>query len=142
MTPQTLISSILLIHSLSAHVTVNKSVSTRLVSRVSDCANSRPQRVRLYGADCNQSVLVVCGISLPPIPIVMQFFQLEAIKQTKVDMTVWLGNYAIATDNNTAYARQRDAIKSAIQTYGTDHIGGVTVGNEFMLKLAPVFCTF
>lgn len=49
-------------------------------------------------------------------------------------MTVWLGNYAIATDNNDAYARQRDTIKSAIQTYGIDHIGGVTVGNEFMLK--------
>lgn len=49
-------------------------------------------------------------------------------------MTVWLGNYVVATDNNAAYTRQRDLIKSAIQTYGTDHIGGVTVGNEFMLK--------
>lgn len=49
-------------------------------------------------------------------------------------MQVWLGNYAIATDNGTAYKRQRDVIKTAIQTYGTDHIGGVTVGNEFMLK--------
>ncbi|GLB40327.1 putative glycosyl hydrolase 17 family protein [Lyophyllum shimeji] len=74
-------------------------------------------RIRLYGADCNQSALV-----------------LEAIKQTKVNMKVWLGNYAIATDNGAAYQRQRDIIKSAIQTYGTDHIGGVTVGNEFMLN--------
>lgn len=49
-------------------------------------------------------------------------------------MTVWLGNYPIPTDNGAAYQRQRDTIKAAIQTYGTDHIGGVTVGNEFMLK--------
>ncbi|KAF5382130.1 hypothetical protein D9615_004439 [Tricholomella constricta] len=74
-------------------------------------------RIRLYGADCNQSALV-----------------LEAIKQTKVNMKVWLGNYAIATDNGAAYQRQRDLIKSAIETYGTDNIGGVTVGNEFMLN--------
>ncbi|PPQ78762.1 hypothetical protein CVT26_005710 [Gymnopilus dilepis] len=74
------------------------------------------KRIRIYGADCNQSALV-----------------LEAIKQTKVDMQVWLGNYAIATDNGTAYNRQKEAIKEAIQTYGTDHIGGITVGNEFIL---------
>lgn len=73
-------------------------------------------RVRLYGADCNQSAMV-----------------LEAIKQTKVNMTVYLGNYAIATDNGTAYQRQRNEITAAIQTYGTAHIGGITVGNEFML---------
>jgi len=51
-----------------------------------------------------------------------------------VNLTVWLGNYPVPTDNGTAYERQRDVIKSAIQTYGTDHIGGVTVGNEFMLN--------
>ena len=66
--------------------------------------------------------------------LILISIQLEAIKQTKVDMTVWLGNYPVATDNGTAYVRQRDVIKSAIQTYGTDHIGGITVGNEFMLK--------
>ena len=49
-------------------------------------------------------------------------------------MTVWLANYNVATDNGTAYQRQRNLIQQAIQTYGTDHIGGVTVGNEFMLK--------
>ncbi|KAJ3997684.1 glycoside hydrolase family 17 protein [Lentinula boryana] len=72
--------------------------------------------VRLYGADCNQSALV-----------------LEAIKQTKVDMQVYLANYP-TPDDSTAYTRQRDEIKAAIQTYGTDHIAGVTVGNEFMLN--------
>ena len=49
-------------------------------------------------------------------------------------MTVWLANYALATDNGVAYQRQRGEIQQAIQTYGTDNIGGVTVGNEFMLK--------
>jgi len=47
---------------------------------------------------------------------------------------VYLANYPVATDNNAAYYRQRELIDSALQTYGTDHIGGVTVGNEFMLK--------
>jgi len=73
-------------------------------------------RIRLYGADCNQSALV-----------------LEAIKQTKVDMKVFLGNYA-ADDGGVAYVRQRDVIKDALQTYGTDNVVGITVGNEFILN--------
>lgn len=59
--------------------------------------------------------------------------QLEAIKQTNVDMEVYVGNYVLPEDNEP-YVRQRDIIKDAIQTYGIDHIAGVTVGNEFMLK--------
>ncbi|KAH8117942.1 glycoside hydrolase family 17 protein [Phellopilus nigrolimitatus] len=74
-------------------------------------------RIRIYGADCNQSALV-----------------LEAIKQTKVNMTVYLGNYNVPTDGGAAYVRQRDEIKAALQTYGTDHVSGITVGNEFMLN--------
>ncbi|KIY64983.1 glycoside hydrolase family 17 protein [Cylindrobasidium torrendii FP15055 ss-10] len=74
-------------------------------------------RVRLYGADCNQSALV-----------------LEAIKQTKVNMTVYLGNYPSATDNDVAYERQRDVLKEALQTYGTDNVAGITVGNEYILN--------
>jgi exo-beta-1,3-glucanase (GH17 family) len=49
-------------------------------------------------------------------------------------MEVFLGNYPVPTDGGEAYRRQRDAMKEAIKTYGTDHIAGVTVGNEFMLK--------
>ncbi|KAI0303562.1 glycoside hydrolase family 17 protein [Multifurca ochricompacta] len=74
-------------------------------------------RIRLYGADCNQSAVV-----------------LEAIKQTKVNLSVFLGNYPIPTDNGVAYKRQRDLIVDAINTYGTDHIAGITVGNEWMLN--------
>ncbi|KAI0749740.1 glycoside hydrolase [Daedaleopsis nitida] len=72
-------------------------------------------QIRLYGADCNQVELV-----------------LEAITQTKVDMQVWLGNYPVATDP-APYERQRDAIIAAIKKYGTDHIAGISVGNEFIL---------
>ena len=60
--------------------------------------------------------------------------QLEAIRQTKVDMQVYLGNYNEPNDNNAAYNRQKGEIQQVITTYGTDNIAGVTVGNEFMLK--------
>lgn len=73
-------------------------------------------KIRLYGADCDQSALV-----------------LEAIKRTKIDMEVWLGNYVMPGEDE-AYARQRDAIQAAIKKYGTKHIGGITVGNEYMLN--------
>lgn len=49
-------------------------------------------------------------------------------------MTVYLGNYAVPNDNGTAYTRQRNEIQSVIETFGTDHISGITVGNEFMLN--------
>ncbi|KAL0562657.1 hypothetical protein V5O48_019427, partial [Marasmius crinis-equi] len=73
-------------------------------------------RIRLYGADCNQTALV-----------------LDAIARTKVDLQVYVGNYPVATDNNVAYKRQRDDLKSALQTFGVDHVAGITVGNEFIL---------
>ncbi|KAG6817845.1 hypothetical protein H0H87_001677 [Tephrocybe sp. NHM501043] len=59
--------------------------------------------------------------------------KLEAIKQTKVDMQVYVGNYVLP-DDSISYTRQRDTLKDAIQTYGVDHIAGMTVGNEFMLN--------
>jgi len=58
---------------------------------------------------------------------------LEAIKQTGIDMQVFAGNYVVEGDS-TAYERQRDAIKDAIITYGTDSLAAITVGNEFMLN--------
>ncbi|KAK0551974.1 hypothetical protein OC846_003058, partial [Tilletia horrida] len=72
-------------------------------------------RLRLYGADCNVTQLV-----------------LEAIKQTKVNMTVFP---AVWVDTNaTTYARQVSEIQDAITSYGTDQIEGVTVGNEYLLN--------
>ncbi|KAH9831554.1 glycoside hydrolase superfamily [Rhodofomes roseus] len=97
-------------------------------SQLPDCGNSLAAviediqlisqlttRLRIYGADCNQSALV-----------------LEAIKQTKVNVTAWLAIYNVP-NNATAYEEQRDKVLDAIKTYGTDHVGGVTVGNEFVL---------
>ncbi|WWC62957.1 uncharacterized protein I303_105555 [Kwoniella dejecticola CBS 10117] len=74
-------------------------------------------RLRLYGANCNQSALV-----------------LQAIQDTKVDMTVWLGIYV--DSNETAYENQLAAVSDALKTYGTDHVSGITVGNEYILNTA------
>ncbi|WWC96433.1 hypothetical protein V866_003301 [Kwoniella sp. B9012] len=74
-------------------------------------------RLRLYGANCNQSALV-----------------LQAIQDTKVDMTVWLGIYV--DSNEEAYNDQVKAVEDALKTYGTDHVSGITVGNEYILNTA------
>ena len=77
-----------------------------------------------------------------PFPVyflLVLFPQLEAIRQTKVDMQVYLGNYNLPTDNDAAYNRQKQTIKDVITTYGTSHIAGITVGNEYMLKYVVIF---
>jgi len=56
---------------------------------------------------------------------------LQAIKDTKVDMTVFPAIYI--DENTSAYHTQVEALKDAFQTYGVDNIGGVAVGNEFLL---------
>jgi glucan 1,3-beta-glucosidase len=48
---------------------------------------------------------------------------LQAIKDTKVDMTVWPAVYI--DDNETSNTAQMLDIKQAIENYGTDHIEGV-----------------
>jgi len=73
-------------------------------------------RIRLYGADCNQTALVM-----------------EAIKQTKTNIKVYPAIYLVENDE-VAYQRQKTLVQQALQTYGTDHILGITVGNEFMLN--------
>jgi glucan 1,3-beta-glucosidase len=72
-------------------------------------------RIRTYGSDCNASALVM-----------------QAIQDTKVDITVWLGIYIDIDD--TIWERQRNDTLAIIQQYGTDHISGITVGNEFLLN--------
>ncbi|TKY87591.1 hypothetical protein EX895_003605 [Sporisorium graminicola] len=72
-------------------------------------------RVRLYGSDCETSQLV-----------------LEAIKQTQVDMTVFLAVWV--DDNAVTFQRQVANVVDAIAKYGTDRIAGITVGNEFLLN--------
>lgn len=72
-------------------------------------------RIRLYGTDCNVTDLV-----------------LDAIQQTKTDLSVYVGIYI--NDDDTVYARQRDAVQRILQTYDINHVLGVTVGNEFILN--------
>ncbi|KAL6301328.1 glycoside hydrolase [Sparassis latifolia] len=97
-------------------------------SQLPDCGNSLADviediqlmsqltsRIHLYGADCNQTALV-----------------LEAIRQTKTNMSVYVADYNVPT-NSTPYEQQRDYIIEALKTYGTDNILGVLVGNEFIL---------
>jgi len=74
-------------------------------------------RIRLYGASCDQSGMV-----------------LEAIKQTGVDLKVYLGIYSMPDDDHAAYREQKDAVRLALETYGADNVVGITVGNEFMLN--------
>lgn len=59
---------------------------------------------------------------------------MEAIRQTKVNMNVWLGIYI--SEDDTIWERQRQATLDIITEYGTDHISGITVGNEFLLNQA------
>ncbi len=72
-------------------------------------------RLRLYGADCDVTGLV-----------------LEAIAQTKVNMTVFPAVWI--NDDDTIYERGAQAIVAAIGKYGTDRIEGITVGNEYLLN--------
>ncbi|KDN53120.1 glycoside hydrolase family 17 protein [Tilletiaria anomala UBC 951] len=72
-------------------------------------------RLRLYGADCNVTALT-----------------LEAIQRTKTNLTIFPAIWINGDD--TIYSRGADAIISALQTYGTDHVAGISVGNEYMLN--------
>lgn len=73
-------------------------------------------RLRLYGADCDVSNLV-----------------LGAIKETKVNMTVWLAAWVPQPSDdpqNVTYNRQAEQVIAAVKKYGPDNIAGITVGNE------------
>jgi len=73
-------------------------------------------RIRLYSCECNQTALV-----------------LEAIKRTKTNLKIFPAIYLVDVDE-AGYQLQKTALKEALQTYGTDNILGITVGNEVMLN--------
>lgn len=72
-------------------------------------------RLRLYGADCGQTDLV-----------------LNALQRTNVNMQVWLGIFIDGTD--ATYQRQLQETFDAIKKYGTKNVAGITVGNEYILQ--------
>ncbi len=82
----------------------------------------------------NQHWLYVSTQCVVPSSTSCLYHQLEAIRQTKVDMQVYLGNYNAPNDNNVAYDRQKAEIQNILQTYGPDQVSGITVGNEYILK--------
>ncbi|CAH7669408.1 glycoside hydrolase superfamily [Phakopsora pachyrhizi] len=72
-------------------------------------------RIRLYSSDCGQPELVLQGIK----------------DAGNIDMSVWLGIFFDGEEE--VYKRQLDNVIAAIKKHGTDHISGITVGNEFLL---------
>ncbi|GJN89994.1 hypothetical protein Rhopal_002983-T1 [Rhodotorula paludigena] len=74
-------------------------------------------RIRMYGTACSQADLT-----------------LQAIADTKVNMTVWLGTYLDPNGNQTINDQQTQWAVDAIQKHGTEHIGGVAIGNEYILN--------
>ncbi len=74
-------------------------------------------RVRLYGADCNVTALV-----------------LDAIQRTKTNLTIYPAIYLDQSDpGDAAWNRQVANITFALDNFGTDHVGGISVGNEYLL---------
>ncbi|GAC94280.1 potential glycosyl hydrolase [Pseudozyma hubeiensis SY62] len=75
-------------------------------------------RVRLYGADCNVTALM-----------------LDAIQRTKVNLTIYPAIYLDSSDpGDVAWTRQVNNITFALDNFGTNHIGGISVGNEYLLN--------
>lgn len=72
-------------------------------------------RIRTYGSDCNVTYLI-----------------LDAIKETKVNVSVYLGIYVDPSDDST-YQRQKQDTQSALQKFGENNVLGLTVGNEIIL---------
>ena len=72
--------------------------------------------VRMYGTDCNQTEMVLHAID-----------RLE-LTDMKIWLGVWLGN------NDTTNTRQVDQMWKILDTYGTDHIKGVAIGNEVLFR--------
>ncbi|GAA6025557.1 hypothetical protein JCM10207_008897 [Rhodosporidiobolus poonsookiae] len=71
-------------------------------------------RIRTYSSSCNQTQLV-----------------LQAIQDTKVNMSVIIGSYV--GENTTVNEEQQQNILDALEIYGADHVLGVTIGNEYIL---------
>ncbi|KAG8815547.1 hypothetical protein FRC17_000669 [Serendipita sp. 399] len=72
-------------------------------------------RLRLYAADCNVTSLVV-----------------QAIQDARVNISVYAGIYV--HPDVESYNRQVALLDDTLKAYGTSHILGVTVGNEYVLN--------
>ncbi|KAF9145359.1 hypothetical protein BGX30_009369 [Mortierella sp. GBA39] len=74
-------------------------------------------RVRLYGMDCNQADLTFQAIGA-----------LGLNKTMQVVLTIWVDK------NQTTYQRQHDTLFQVLDTYGTEMVSGISVGNEVLFR--------
>ncbi|KAF9282556.1 hypothetical protein BGZ88_010980 [Linnemannia elongata] len=74
-------------------------------------------RVRLYGMDCNQADLTFQAINA-----------LGLNKTMQVVLTIWVDK------NQTTYQRQHDTLFQVFDTYGTEMVNGISVGNEVLFR--------
>lgn len=72
-------------------------------------------RLRLYGADCDTSEMV-----------------LTTIEETKANMSAWLGLWV--DDNVETWTRQFETTKTVLNKHGMDHVEGLIVDNEYLLN--------
>lgn len=63
-------------------------------------------------------------------PLPLPRSKLPKKKPHHSNLQVWLGIYI--DSNSSTYTRQRDEVISAIQTFGTNNVAGITVGNEYV----------
>ncbi|KZS94172.1 glycoside hydrolase [Sistotremastrum niveocremeum HHB9708] len=90
-------------------------------SQIPDCGSNLPAVI--------EDIQLISQITTRSLSVA----QLDAIQRTKVNMSVWLGNYVLPGDD-AGYTRQRDEITTALKAFGTTNVAGITVGNEFMLN--------
>ncbi|KAI1316314.1 hypothetical protein EDD11_010157 [Mortierella claussenii] len=74
-------------------------------------------RIRLYGMDCSQADLTFQAISA-----------LKLNSTMKVVLTLWVDK------NTTTTQRQYDTLFKVLDTYGTDMVQGISVGNEVLFR--------
>ncbi|KAI8599753.1 glycoside hydrolase family 17 protein, partial [Dissophora ornata] len=74
-------------------------------------------RIRLYGMDCDQAALTFQAIQA-----------LNLNSTMKVVLTVWVDK------DPTTYQRQYDTLFKVLDTYGTDMVQGISVGNEVLFR--------
>ncbi|KAF9279579.1 hypothetical protein BGZ68_007824 [Mortierella alpina] len=74
-------------------------------------------RIRLYGMDCSQADLTFQAISA-----------LNLNRTMKVVLTLWVDKDPVT------YQRQYDTLLRVLDTYGTDMVQGISVGNEVLFR--------
>lgn len=97
------------------------------------------KNLRMYGMACNQTEFVLDAIARTKVnselparrPLSSSTHQITLTWPSLI-VTIWMGVYI--GDNSTVNEQQKSEALEVLQTYGTDHVSGVTVGNEYLLN--------